>query len=151
MSDTQLRNEALAYIANSRFGLLTYVRRDGAPITRAIGSFAPDGENIVFSTQSKSGKVSAISSNERVSFFFEQDGQELAQWKNVLVIGNAVPAESDAENARQAAILGLRNPRFKEKIEKDGLNGTSIFTLKTEEIQYLDRSKGAGGTATIRV
>ena len=151
MSDTQLQSEALAYIANSRFGLLTYIRPDGAPITRAMGSFAPDRENIVFSTQSKSGKVSAISSNERVSFFFEQDGQELAQWKNVLVIGNAIPAESDAEKARQAAILAQRNPRFKEKIEKDGLNGTSIFTLKTEEIQYLDRSKGSGGTATIRV
>lgn len=144
-----MQKEALAYISSTRFGLLTYVRSDKSPVTRAMGSFALDGADIVFSTQTKAAKVAAITADKRISFFFEQDNQEPAKWINALVIGDVESPQNDSEKDHLIAILSQRNPKFKEKVEKDGLTGTSIFTLKTKEIQYLNRSNGLGTTTII--
>jgi pyridoxamine 5'-phosphate oxidase len=149
MSSAELQKEALAYISKTRFGLLTYVRSDKSPVTRAMGSFALDGINIVFSTQTKAAKVPVITADKRISFFFEQDNQEPAKWINALVIGDAESPQNDSEKDRLITILSQRNPKFKEKVEKDGLTGTSIFILKTKEIQYLNRSNGLGTTTII--
>jgi len=50
-----------------------------------------------------------------------------------------------------AAILALRNPRFKERIDKDELDKVAIFSLKTDELQYLDRAKGPAGNRIIKI
>jgi hypothetical protein len=151
MSDTELLKEALEYLAGSRFARLTYIRPDGSPVTRTVGSFAPDGPNIVFSTQTKTAKAAAIADHERISFFFEHDNQEPAKWINVLAIGDAVLPRNDSELSRSVDILSRRNPRFKERVDKEGLTGTSIFILRTKEIQYLNRAKGVGGATVISV
>ena len=145
MSQNDLLQETLAYAQNTRFATLNYVRQDNAPVSRAMGSFAFDGSKVVFSSQKEAAKVAAITSNKRISFFFEHDNQELASWKSVLAIGNAEIVEEKQEKDRVAAILALRNPRFKERIDKDELDKVAIFSLKTDELQYLDRAKAARG------
>jgi len=151
MSQNELLSEALDYAKNTRFATLNYVRQDNAPVSRAIGSFAFDGSKVVFSTQKDAAKVSAIKLNKRISFFFEHDNQELASWKSVLALGSAEIVEEKQEKDRIAAILALRNPRFKERIDKGELDKVALFSLKTEEVQYLDRSNGPAGNKAIKI
>jgi nitroimidazol reductase NimA-like FMN-containing flavoprotein (pyridoxamine 5'-phosphate oxidase superfamily) len=151
MSQNELLKEALDYAQKTRFATLNYVREDNAPVSRAMGSFAFDGTKVVFSSQKSAAKVAAIKSKNRISFFFEHEGQELATWKSALAIGSAELVENEKEKNRLAGILADRNPRFKERIEKNELDQVAIFLLKTDELQYIDRSKGPSGNTTISI
>ena len=75
MSNTESQSEILQYILDTKHALLTYVRSDLTPVSRAIGSFAPDGEDLFFSTSKESAKVKEIEKNRRVSFYFQHDNQ----------------------------------------------------------------------------
>lgn len=141
--------EILDYIAASKFGLLTYVRSDSAPISRAMGSFAPDGINLFFSTGADSAKVREIAGNGRVSFYFEQDGQAPENWKSVLLIGDAELLEGGDSYGAAVNLLAAKSPRFRERVEKDELAGAAIYRINTREVQFLDRSKGYGPPTVI--
>jgi nitroimidazol reductase NimA-like FMN-containing flavoprotein (pyridoxamine 5'-phosphate oxidase superfamily) len=159
MSDTTLQNDALEYASQTRYGILNYLRNDGFPVSRTLGSVFIDGNNVVFSTKKGAAKVAAINSNHRISIFFEKDGQDLAAWKSVLFVGNAEEITSFTEKLRLASILALRNPRYlairdalnKGEFDSEEIKGTALFKLTTDEIQFLDRSGGKGGPVTISV
>ncbi|MEI8102545.1 MAG: pyridoxamine 5'-phosphate oxidase family protein [Chlorobium sp.] len=145
MSQTANKNEIQSYIVDSKYALLTYVRSDLSPISRTIGSYAPDGENLFFSTGKESAKVDEIEKNKRVSFFFEHDNQAPESWKSLLLIGDAEPitvGSTDYEKAIER--LGAKSPRFRERIAKGDLDSAIIYKVKTSELEYLDRSKGKG-------
>jgi nitroimidazol reductase NimA-like FMN-containing flavoprotein (pyridoxamine 5'-phosphate oxidase superfamily) len=148
---TQEYGEILEYITASKFGLLTYVRSDRTPISRAMGSFAPEGINLYFSTARDSAKVAEIQENGRVSFYFEHDGQAPERWKSVLLIGDAELLE--AGDSYSAAVTGLaaKSPRFRERVEKGDLASAAVYRVNTREIQFLDRSKGYGPPVTVIV
>ncbi len=145
MSQTANKNEIQNYIVDSKYALLTYVRSDLSPISRTIGSYATDGENLFFSTGKESAKVDEIEKNKRVSFFFEHDNQAPESWKSLLLIGDAEPitvGSTDYEKAIER--LGAKSPRFRERIAKGDLDSAIIYKVKTSELEYLDRSKGKG-------
>jgi len=131
------------YIAQTRWATLATVRPDGAPVLRAMGSFAPDGLDIIFSTAKATAKVEQISKNNLVSFFFQHEGQELPTFKNVAVIGRASELK-DEERKKAIDRLSARNPRFKARAEKGELGDTVIIKIISKEIKYLDYSKGFG-------
>ncbi len=141
MSQTDNKTEIQQYIRDSKYALLNYVRHDLTPISRAIGSFAPDGDDLFFSTGKESAKVQEINKNKRVSFYFEHDNQVLENWKSVLLIGDAEPISvSSIDYAKAVERLGAKSPRFKERVEKGELGTTAIYKINTSEIEYLDRS-----------
>ncbi len=144
MSTEQWKNDVAAYADKTRFAVLAYVRNDGAPLLRSIGSFAPDGLNLYFTTRKDAAKVKEISDRRRISFFFEHEGQELAQWKNLLLVGDAVKVDEGDEFKHAVQLLSNRNPRFKDRVDKGELPGTQIFKLNTEEVEFLDYGKGLG-------
>ncbi|KAF0219095.1 MAG: putative stress protein [Geobacteraceae bacterium] len=144
MACEQWKGEVLDYIGRSKFAVLTYVREDLAPVSRAMGSFAPDGLDLYFSTRKDAPKVQEIDRHRNVSFFFEHDNQALETWKNVLLIGEAEQLEQGDKLDRAVLLLGNRNPRFKERVANGELQNTAIFRIRTKEIEYLDRSKGNG-------
>jgi pyridoxamine 5'-phosphate oxidase len=144
MSNDAWKEEVINYIDKTKFGVLGYVRNDGTPLLRSMGSFAPSGLDIYFSTRKQAAKVQAISGQKRISFLFEHDNQELNQWKNVLLTGDAELINPGPEQDKAVEILSNRSSRFKERIEKGELPQTQIFRLKTEEIEYLDYGKGFG-------
>jgi nitroimidazol reductase NimA-like FMN-containing flavoprotein (pyridoxamine 5'-phosphate oxidase superfamily) len=145
MSQAAARTEIDTYIVDSRYALLTYVRSDFSPISRTIGSFAPDGENLFFSTGKESAKVREIEKNKRVSFYFEHDNQVPENWKSLLLIGDAEPLTAGSTEYEKAIErLGAKSPRFRERIAKGDLDSTVIYKVKTSELEYLDRSKGKG-------
>ncbi|NMW19722.1 MAG: hypothetical protein HKK66_12030 [Chlorobiaceae bacterium] len=145
MSHSEIKTEILKYILDAKYGLLNYVRSDQSPISRTIGSFAPDGENLFFSTGKESSKVREIEKNNRVSFFFEHDNQAPESWKSLLLIGNAELVTLGSTDYDQAVErLGTKSPRFRERIAKGDLGSAAIYRIKTSEFEYLDRSKGIG-------
>ena len=144
MSQEAWKEEIAAYIDTTRFAVLAYVRNDGTPLQRSIGSFAPIGLDLYFSTRKEAAKVQAISEEKRISVLFEHDNQDLTQWKSVLLIGDAEKIDGGAELDLAVETLSQRNPRFKERIAKGELPVTQIFKLKAEEVEFLDYGKGFG-------
>ena len=152
MSEAANYGEILNYILESRFALLTYVRGDLTPVSRAMGSFAPHGADLYFSTARESAKVGEIEKNRRVSFYFEHDNQAPESWKSVLLIGDAEEVRGGSPDYATALdSLGARSPRFRERIAKGDLESAVIYRIVTREIEYLDRSKGHGPARRIAV
>lgn len=144
MSETSWQSDVVDYITTTRFAVLGYVREDRAPLLRSMGSFVLSGFNLYFSSGKDAPKVREIEKNSLVSFFFEHDNQNLETWKSVLVLGRAKLLTTGTEYDNAIELLGDRNPRFKERVAKGELVSTAIFKVKTEEIEYLDYSKGFG-------
>jgi len=139
----ELRQTIQEYISGTRWATLATVRPDGAPVLRAMGSFALDGLDIVFSTPKATAKVAHIEKNNQVNFFFQHEGQELSAFKNVAVIGRASEVK-DEDRKKAIDLLSARNPRFKARAEKGELGDTAIFKIVPKEIKYLDYAKGFG-------
>ena len=152
MSQTENKTEIYKYILASRYALLNYVRHDLTPVSRAIGSFAPDGDDLFFSTGKESAKVQEINKNKRVSFYFEHDNQVQENWKSVLLIGDAEPVSVGSSDYNKAIErLGDKSPRFRERVAKGDLDSAVIYRINTSELEYLDRSKGYGPPLKISV
>ena len=142
-------NELDQYVNSLPFAVLAYERPDGTPIQRRFGRFAKHEQIIFFSTRIDAAKVKALESHPRVSFLFEAADQKLSEWKSVLVIGNAVPVTEGSELAVAVGALSERNPRFKERVSKEGLTNTRLFSLRAEQLELLDYSKGIGHSETV--
>jgi pyridoxamine 5'-phosphate oxidase len=151
MSTQNLKSEIDEYVNGVPFLALAYVRSDGTPVQRTLGSFVRHESTVFFSTRIDAAKVRDIESNPRVSLLFEAENQQLAAWKNVLLIGKALPVTTDSELKQATELLGARRPRFKERIEKEGLKNTRLFRFEAEEIEFLDYAKGAGHREKISV
>lgn len=152
MSEVQNHDEIVSYIQGTKVALLTYLRSDLTPVTRAIGSFAADDSDLFFSTGKETAKVSEIEKNKRVSFYIEQANQTPDTWKSVLLIGDAEPLKTGSVDYATALLrLGAKSPRFKERIEKGDLDSAAIYKITTREIEYLDRSSGYAGARKIAV
>lgn len=145
MSETENLTEILKYIQESSYAILNYVRSDLTPVSRAMGSFSPDGDDLFFSTSKDSSKVLEIKKNKRVSFYFEHDNQSPEIWRSVLLIGDAEPVKVGTDDYEKAIDrLAAKSPRFKERVAKGDLGNAVIYKIITNEFQYTDRSKGNG-------
>jgi general stress protein 26 len=149
--EERLKGEVIDYISKTRFAILATVKSDKLPELRTIGSFAPDGFDVYFSTGKDTAKVKQIELNNLISFFFQHEGQELSTFKNVALIGKAERLEKGGEFDKAIELLGNRNPRFKERVEKGGLEKTAIFKVTPKEVKYLDFSKGTGEDAVRKI
>jgi len=151
MSTVSLQNEIGDYVKDLSFVVLAYVRSDGTPVQRTLGSFVRHENSVFFSTRRDAAKVRDIESNPRTSLFFEAENQQLSGWKNVLFIGKALPITGDIELKLATELLSARRPRFKEKIANEGLTNTQLFRFEAEEIEFLDYSKGTGHREKISI
>lgn len=151
MSTPAWEQEIGKYLEAVRFGLLAYVRGDGTPVQRRLGSFAKDGSRIFFSTRGDAAKVRELEKQPRVSFLLEAEGQKLPEWKSALILGKASVVPEGADLKRAVEVISARNPRFKERVDKDGLANTRIFAIQATEIDITDYSKGFGHSETIAI
>lgn len=152
MSNTESQSEILQYILDTKHALLTYVRSDLTPVSRAIGSFAPDGEDLFFSTSKESAKVKEIEKNRRVSFYFQHDNQVPERWTSLLLIGDAEPlSPGSTDYGKAVERLAAKSPRFRERIATNDLGSAVIYKIRTTQFEYLDRSKASGPARKIAV
>ena len=148
LSTDDLKQIAAEYISKTKWATLATVREDGAPVLRAMGSFAPAGVNVYFSSRKGQAKGRHLKANSWVNFFFQHENQELASFKNVAIVGKAEDLPEDgAEYKKGVELLSARNPRFKERVERGELKDTAIYLIRTQEIKYLDYSNGIGNQA----
>jgi pyridoxamine 5'-phosphate oxidase len=147
LTPLELQQAVLEYIKQTRWATLTTVREDGAPVSRTIGGFAPDGLNIFFSTSKKSGKNRHIARNKLVSFHFQHENQELAAFKNLVVIGQIEAVSIYADYQRAVDLLSVRSPRFKARIELGETEDLALYLVRAKEIKYLNFANGVGPAA----
>ncbi len=148
LTETALLSQVVPdYINQTQWATLATVREDGAPVLRVMGSFAPDGINVIFSTRKAAAKSRHIASNNLVNFFFQHENQKLEAFKNVAIIGRAEELTDGPEYQKAVELLSARNPRFKTRVERGELTDTGIYIIRTTEVKYLDYSFGAGPTA----
>lgn len=149
MSGNESSADFSDYTKGVEFGLLAYVRSDGTPIQRRLGSFATRSRDIVFSTRSDASKVGELQRHSRASFLFEPEGQRLNDWRSALFLGTTTIVENETDLANAVQALSARNPRFKARVERDGLANVRIFSLRPESVEIVDYSKGVGHSEKI--
>lgn len=145
-SDGRIRQEIIDYIDATPLGELATVRQDGTPVIRTIGAFALDkgGTSVYFATFPGAEKSRQIGANKRVSFFFQQEGQELLGFRNAEILGDAVKVGDEGEALRVAGLISARSPFVKDLIEKNGVGAFEYYEVKGSELKFLDYSKGIG-------
>jgi nitroimidazol reductase NimA-like FMN-containing flavoprotein (pyridoxamine 5'-phosphate oxidase superfamily) len=147
MTDKQLEKDVVDYVSGSKWAIIATVKDGKVPVLRTIGGFANEGLNVYFSTGKETEKVKQISKNQNVAIFFQHEGQERAKFRSVTITGEAKLLSENNGLAKAVAVLGNKNPKFKEKIENGGLDKTAVYQIEPKTIKSLDFSKGSGPAA----
>ena len=144
---SQEKKEIEKYLTETKYVLLATVNEDNAPAVRSIGAFAVDEYTLYFSTQGNTSKVNHIAKNPQVTALFQHENQELANFVNVTIQGEAVQLSSDEEINEAVQVIGRRNVRFKERIAENGLGNSLLYRVKPKEVKVLDFKQGIGPNA----
>lgn len=142
----KIRQEIIDYIGATLWAELATVRGDGTPVVRTIGAFALDngGTSIYFATLPNAEKTRQIEANNRVSFFFQHEGQQLHEFRNAEVIGRAAKIGAGDKLDRTVRLIADRSPFVREHIEKNGVETFGFYEVSASEIKFLDYRKGIG-------
>ncbi len=143
---TELRSQIREYIATTKWATLAYVREDGAPMLRVMGSFAlaTGGFNLYFSSDKNAAKVAQIARHPKVSFYFQHEGHTFADYRNVALVGDAHVVSEGPDLNEAISLLRVKSPHFKELAETNQLHTTVIFKIVTTEIKGLDYTRPVG-------
>lgn len=148
-SNGKIKPEIVEYIEKTPLAVLATVKSDGTPVVRTMGAFAQTngGTTVYFVTVPQAEKTRQIEGNNKVSFLFQQEGQQLAEFRNVALIGKAAKVTADPELNLAAKLISARSPYVKERIEKEGLAIFSVYKVIASEVKFLDYRKGIGPQA----
>lgn len=143
---TELQSRIREYIATTQWATLAYVRDDGAPMLRVMGSFALSarGLDLYFSSDKKAAKVEQIERHPKVSFYFQHEGHTFADYRNVTLVGEAQRVSEGPDLNEAISLLRVKSPHFKELAETNQLHTTAIFKIATTEIKGLDYTRPMG-------
>lgn len=113
--ENPLQLEIQDFIRKTRWAMLATVREDRAPAMRVMGSFVPDGWDLLFSTSKHARKVSHIAANPSVCFHFQHEGQEPSRFSYVCIVGGAAEVTEPAELQRAIELLGAKSARLRSE------------------------------------
>ena len=144
-----LRQDSIDYINATSWAELATVREDGTPVIRTIGAFALNegGTSIYFATFPNADKTQHIARNNRVSFFFQHEGQQLHEFRNVELLGDTGKVTGEEDILHVATLLSARSPFVKEFIEKNGIAVFDYYEVEVTEGKFLDYRHGIGPQA----
>jgi len=148
-TDVTIRQEIIDYIDTTPWAELATVRGDGTPVIRTMGALALDngGATLYFATFPGAEKTRHIDSNSRVSFFFQHEGQQLQEFRNVELLGDAGKVTGEDDIRHVAELISARSPFVKEFIEKNGIAVFDYYEVRVTEVKYLDYRNGIGPQA----
>ncbi|MEY8000907.1 pyridoxamine 5'-phosphate oxidase family protein [Clostridium sp. Mt-5] len=139
---SEVLDEAVKYIEQSRTGLLITIGEDGAPYARIMGAFSNHGVNLYFETGRKSNKVRHIKKNPVVTFYFQNENQTYDTFKSVSVTGEASEVlQSDDDFNSAVDGISVRYPVLKENIAKGNIGDSVIYRIKTKFVKLADYTK----------
>jgi nitroimidazol reductase NimA-like FMN-containing flavoprotein (pyridoxamine 5'-phosphate oxidase superfamily) len=151
MSKQTISTEIAEHVDKTPIGVLAYVRADRTPVQRTLGAFARLGDDIVFATGRRSAKVANLAERPRASFFVEPAGQEPPKWRSALFTGEVREVTCATKRDAALAAVSARNAYIRERLAQNGGADFAIYRLETREIEWLDRTKGAGYVERILV
>lgn len=143
---TELKAQIREYIQTTKWATLAYVRDDGAPMLRVMGSFAlaPTSFDLYFSSDKNAAKVAQIDRHPKVSFYFQHEGHTFADYRNVSIVGEAHRVLDGSDYDEAVSLLRVKSLHFKELAETNQLHTTAIFKIETAEIKGLDYTRPVG-------
>lgn len=137
-----LLSTAVEYLSQFRAVLLITVGEGNVPFVRPVGPFVNDGPDVYFWTDPKSEKVRHIADNPAVTLYFQKEGAEYGNFTSLAVSGIMSHVVDGQELAGFLDKLGLKDPRFREWLEKGGgLETGGIYKVKANRIRFTDNSK----------
>lgn len=146
------KNEAIQYIEQTKYLILTTNGLDGFPNIRTFLSYATEGFNVYFSTGVHTKKVKEIEKNSQATAFFQKEGQELTTYVNVTVYGEIVRLEPATQEYKTAIEkLSQVRPNFKQKAETGDLEETVLYKLLARNVKIIDFAKGKGPAGTLEI
>ena len=102
-------------------------------------------------TGRRSAKVANLAERPRASFFVEPAGQEPPKWRSALFTGEVREVTCATKRDAALAAVSARNAYIRERLAQNGGADFAIYRLETREIEWLDRTKGAGYVERILV
>lgn len=138
---SEVLSSAIAYIDQSKVGLLVTIGEDGVPYVRDIGAFSNESSDIYFFTAKATQKVKHIALNPKVTIYFENEGQQYESFKSVAVSG--IASEVTEENEFSKAVEGIskRYPVIKDLVLSGEIKNTSIYKIKASFVKLADYTK----------
>lgn len=130
-------DEAWDVLAASHTGILTTLRRDGAPVALPVWFVAVD-RTICFAAPSRTKKVARIRHDPRGAFLVES-GERWAELRAVAVNGTIEVVEDEAAKARIDAALDEKYAAFRTPTTampdatRDHYAGRTFFRLVPDE------------------
>ncbi|AND84767.1 pyridoxamine 5'-phosphate oxidase family protein [Clostridium tyrobutyricum] len=139
---SEVLNESIKYIEQSKTGLLITTGEDGYPYVRIMGAFSNDGANLYFETGKNSNKVKHIKNNPVVTFYFQNENQAYDTFKSVSVTGEASEVlQGDDDFNKAVDGISIRYPILKENVSKGKIGESAIYRIKTKFIKLADYTK----------
>lgn len=149
----ELKVQIREYIQTTKWATLAYVRDDGAPMLRVMGSFAlaATGVDLYFSSDLNAAKVTQIELHPRVTFYFQHEGHTFADYRNVSIIGEARRVLDGPDYDEAVSLLRVKSPHFKELAETNQLHTTALYRISTREVNGLDYTRPVGPDRVIKL
>jgi len=138
---SKILNDAKNYIEQSKGSLLITVGVNNVPYVRPIGAFSNEGADIYFTTGKVTEKVKHIKENPTVTFYFQNEGQSIQNFKSVAVIGEAVEILEGDEFDKAVEGISIRYPLIKEKVANGEIKDSAIYKVKAKFIKLADYTR----------
>jgi nitroimidazol reductase NimA-like FMN-containing flavoprotein (pyridoxamine 5'-phosphate oxidase superfamily) len=138
------KQEIEKYLNDTKLLVLATVNGSNAAALRVLGAFGVDGYTFYFSTKASSSKVNHITHNPKVTGLFQHENQEGSKFINVSIQGNSIQLSSKTDIDKAVDVIAARSPKFKERVEKNGLENNLVYRVDPKEVKILDRRIGNG-------
>lgn len=139
---SEVSNEAVRYIEQSKLGWLITVGKDKRPYIRPMGAFFNEGLDLYFLTSKETEKVKQINENSTVTFYFENPEQPYDSFKSVAVSGEAIEVLEENDEFKKAVEgISIRYPIIKENVENGNIKASSIYKIKANFVKTADYTK----------
>ncbi|WP_010235457.1 pyridoxamine 5'-phosphate oxidase family protein [Clostridium arbusti] len=138
---SEVSNEAIKYIEQSKLAWLVTVGENKRPYIRPMGAFSNDGLDLYFLTSKKTEKVKHIKENPVVTFYFENPNQSYEIFKSLSLSGKAIEVLDESEFKKAVDGISIRYPLIKENVENGNIKESSIYKITADFIKFADYSK----------
>lgn len=134
-------NSAVNFLRESKAALLTTITEDNLIDCRMVGPFLNDDLIVYIFTLNNSNKAKQILKNPNVSLYFQNNFENIKEFKSLLINGNAVNVISTDEILNLKKQLEIKSKGYKEWIDKDGWDKWSIIKIQPKSLKYVDSSR----------
>jgi general stress protein 26 len=129
------------FLKENKAGLLITIMEDSSIDSRLIGPYLNDDLIVYIFTLNNSNKIKQILKNSNVSFYLQNNFENIKELKSLLINGKASNIISTEQILDLKNKLEIKSKGYKEWIDKDGWDKWSIIKIEPESLKYIDNSR----------